>query len=125
MNERPFVGVGVIVERDGKVLLGKRIHAGAWGLPGGHLEFGETFEQCAARELAEETGLKALSLKIGPWTSDMIDGKHYISFFVFADQIEGVCQLLEPDKCERWEWFSWADLPEPLFVPIRSLIRNS
>ena len=41
----PRVGVGVIVQRDGRILLGKRLGAhgeGTWALPGGHLEFGES-----------------------------------------------------------------------------------
>ena len=124
MQERPRIGVGVVVEHKGKLLLGKRkssIGAGDWGLPGGHLEFGETIEECATRELVEETGLKALSLRVGPWTAGLIDGKHYITFFVFATLFEGTCQVLEPEKCECWEWFSWDQLPEPLFSPIRSL----
>ena len=57
----PQVGVGVLILRDGKVLLGRRkgSHgAGCWSAPGGHLEFGETLEDCAAREVLEETGLK-------------------------------------------------------------------
>ena len=46
--ERPKVGVGVMVFKDGKILLAKRkgSHgAGEYAFPGGHLEFGESFEQ--------------------------------------------------------------------------------
>ncbi len=44
-NKRPKVGLGVLIFKDGKVLLGKRKGAhgeGTWCPPGGHLEFGET-----------------------------------------------------------------------------------
>jgi 8-oxo-dGTP diphosphatase len=59
--ERPKVGVGVFIIKDKKILMGKRINShgeGTWSLPGGHLEFFETFEDCAKREVMEETGLK-------------------------------------------------------------------
>jgi 8-oxo-dGTP diphosphatase len=48
MVERPKVGIGVIVYRKGKILIGKRLShhgAGTWEIPGGHLEFGESFEK--------------------------------------------------------------------------------
>ena len=58
---RPVVGVGLIlVDPRGRVLLGNRIKAGeepTWCLPGGHVEGGETIEQAAAREAAEEAGI--------------------------------------------------------------------
>ena len=59
-QERPKVGIGVLIVKDGKILLGERIGAhgsGLFALPGGHLEFGETFEETARREVEEETGL--------------------------------------------------------------------
>ena len=124
---RPRVGVGTAVIRDGMVLLGKRkgAHgAGEWSFAGGHLEFGESVEECASRELAEETGLKALSLQLGPWVNDIIENMHYITLFVFVDQFEGELQLLEPDKCEGWVWFELNSLPSPLFLPVRSLIKK-
>ncbi|HEY4254721.1 MAG TPA: NUDIX hydrolase [Chlamydiales bacterium] len=125
-EKRPLVGVGVIVQQGGKVLLGKRkgAHgAGHWSFAGGHLEFGETIEQCAARELLEETGLKALSLEVGPWTSDLFENeKHYITFFVFAHEFQGTPTLMEQDKCEGWQWFDWKNLPTPLFAPVTSLL---
>ena len=59
--DRPKVGVGVAVFQEGRILLGKRKGAhgdGEWGFPGGHLELGETVEECARRELFEETGMQ-------------------------------------------------------------------
>ena len=58
--ERPFVGVGAIVVREGRVLLVKRAQEplkGQWSLPGGLVELGETLHTAIAREVHEETGL--------------------------------------------------------------------
>lgn len=125
-KKKPLIGVGVVVVQNGKVLLGERKGShgtGDWSIPGGHLEFGESVAECAKRELIEETGLVPLSLKMGPWTEDVIDNeKHYISFFVFVNHVSGEPQLLEPQKCGGWEWFAWNALPFPLFRTVQSLI---
>jgi 8-oxo-dGTP diphosphatase len=55
-ENRPKVGIGVFIFKDGKFLMGcrKGTHgAGTWSVPGGHLEFGESFEECAEREALE------------------------------------------------------------------------
>jgi 8-oxo-dGTP diphosphatase len=131
LNEKlfPRVGVGVLVENEGKILLGQRKGAhGAftWAPPGGHLEFGETVEECAKRELLEETGLKIIASTLGPWMENVMENgkKHYITLLVHVDQFEGELQLLEPDKCDGWQWFSWDSLPEPLFAPFDSFIKR-
>lgn len=125
---QPRVGIGVLVESEGKVLLGKRKNAhGAsqWAPPGGHLEFGESVEDCAKRELMEEAGLEAISCTLGPWVENVMEDKHYITLFVLVHLFEGEPQLREPEKCEGWEWFSWDELPEPLFAPIASLLQKA
>ena len=122
----PRVGVGVIILREGRLLLGKRkgAHgAGTWALPGGHLEFGEAVETCAAREVWEETGLSIHSMIRGPYTNDIFpeEGRHYVTLFVVASSRPGTPRVYEPDKCECWQWFCWSNLPQPLFPPLASL----
>jgi 8-oxo-dGTP diphosphatase len=107
-------------------LLGRRIGshgAGSWALPGGHLEFGETVEQCAAREVLEETGLDIQVVASGPYTNNMFpeECKHYVTLFVVAHAQTGVSWAREPSKCSVWRWFRWSELPRPLFPPLASL----
>jgi len=127
MQKRPFVGVGVIVMNGGSVLLGKRKTghgAGGWQFPGGHLEYGESIEACAEREVLEETGIRIENIRFGPYTNDIFaeNGKHYVTLFVVAKHGSGVVEAKEPDKCEKWEWFEWGRFPEPLFLPTRNLL---
>ncbi|MYJ71973.1 MAG: NUDIX hydrolase [Rhodospirillaceae bacterium] len=61
LAQRPIVGVGVVVWKDGNVLLirrGKSPMRGRWSLPGGRQELGETVREAAVREVREETGLE-------------------------------------------------------------------
>lgn len=122
----PRVGIAVFVLRGDTILLGRRrgAHgAGEWALPGGHLEFGETIEACARREVEEETGLALGAIRLGPYSSDLFaaEGKHYVTLFVLAVAPKGEPELREPTKCDGWVWRRWSDLPEPLFLPLRSL----
>ena len=129
MEERPKVGVGVVVVKDGKVLLGKRKNAhgdGSWCFPGGHLEFNEKLEECARRETFEETGIKIKNIKKGTFTNDMFkeEGKHYITLYLISEYDSGEVKIMEPDKCEKWDWFEWEKLPEPLFIPMQNLLKE-
>jgi ADP-ribose pyrophosphatase YjhB (NUDIX family) len=57
---------------------------GTWALPGGHLEFGETFENCAEREILEETGLAIRNIQFLTATNNVMpaENKHYVTVFV-------------------------------------------
>jgi 8-oxo-dGTP diphosphatase len=125
----PRVGVGVLVWHDHKVLLGRRrgAHgAQSWSFPGGHLEFGESWQACAAREVREETGLELETVEFAAVTNDVFaeEGKHYITLFMQGQARSNAAELREPDKCEGWAWFAWSDLPSPLFLPICNLLAS-
>jgi len=130
MGKRPFVGVAAIVIKDGKVLLGKRKNShgsGTWQFPGGHLEFNESIEYCAQREVLEETGIKIKNIRLGPYTNDIFEQeqKHYITLFVISEYDSGELELREPQKCEKWGWFEWTQLPQPSFLPIINLLKQN
>jgi 8-oxo-dGTP diphosphatase len=128
IQERPKVGIGVIVVKEGKVLMGKRKNAhgeGSWCFPGGHLEFNESWESCAAREAREEAGINIKNVRFATATNDIFEdeGKHYITLFILADYDSGEVRIMEPEKCEKWGWFEWENLPQPLFLPNQNLLK--
>jgi 8-oxo-dGTP diphosphatase len=119
------VGVGVIVVRGGDVLFGLRrgAHgAGSWSFPGGHVDDGESAEACALRELEEETGLRAVNpRRVGESEDVFPEGLRYRTIFVRVDWAGGEPAVREPEACERWSWFAWDRVPEPLFLPVAGL----
>lgn len=128
---KPGVGLGILVFNDNnQILLSRRIKAhgnSMYGPPGGHLEFGETFEQCAIREVKEETDLDIENPEFLAITNDVFEaeGKHYISIFMKAKYVEGgVIRNMEPEKAEGWEWFDIANLPNNLFLPLENLFKQ-
>ena len=129
MEKRPAVGVAVIVIKNGKVLLGKRKGAhgsGSWAFPGGHLEFNESIEDCAKREVFEETGMSIKNLRFATITNDLFhqSNKHYVTLFVVCDHEDGNPQVKEPDKCEKWDWFYWNEFPKPIFLSLKNLLQQ-
>jgi 8-oxo-dGTP diphosphatase len=85
----PLVGVGCIVLCDAKLLLVRNKH-GFWSPPGGHLDFGETPEACAARETLEETGIAVSNVEFVAITNDVLTdtGKHYLTIWMRGDADE-------------------------------------
>jgi 8-oxo-dGTP diphosphatase len=113
-----YVGVNVFAIRDGKLLLGKRKNvfgSGEWGLPGGHLESKEGAEEAAARELFEETGMKAEKFIFANIINDTKEDGARLQIGYEARAISGDPLLKEADRCEEWRWFDLNELPENLF----------
>ena len=96
--------------------------AGTWSLPGGHVELGEEPRNTALRELVEELGPQQCQygpveiLEHYPYASTIFkEGKHHITLFFETELIKGEPIVMEPDKCERWEWADAIHPPRPLF----------
>lgn len=125
-NQNIFhIGINVLVIKDGKLLLGMRknaFEAGKWGLPGGHLENREKMEDAAARELAEETSLRAHTLTFVNVVNNPRQSDHYIQIGFLASGIEGDVYLTEPDRCSEWRWFDLKELPENICSPHKAHI---
>jgi ADP-ribose pyrophosphatase YjhB (NUDIX family) len=85
------VGAGVIVRRGQRVLLQRRSDSGEWGIPGGAKELGESLEDTARRELLEETGLFAASLRF----LVVCSGPRFAHAYPDGSRIEHVAALYE------------------------------
>lgn len=131
-NKIVKVGVGVVILNPQKqILLGLRKSAhgnGSWCPPGGHLEYAESFEKTAVRETMEETGiaLDEKNAKVLGVTNDFFEesGKHYITVVMGIDNCQQQPTLMEPDKCERWQWFELDKLPDNMFLPMVNFLKK-
>lgn len=125
-NNKPKVGIGVMIFKDGKVLLGKRKNshgAGEYAFPGGHFEYMESFDQCAKREVKEETEMEIENVRFLRLSNlKSYAPKHYVDIGMIADWKSGEPKIMEPEKIEGWNWYNIDNLPEPLFFTIPSYI---
>ena len=121
----PYVGVGCIVVRDGRLLL-VRNQRGLWSTPGGHLDFGEAPDVCAVRETLEETGVSVSNVEFVAITNDVLAdaGKHYLTVWMRGDA-NGVCaQIHDTAEIARLGWFSPDALPSPLHIYFKNLLEG-
>lgn len=123
----PQVGVGVIITKGDQVLLMKRKGShgdGTWSTTGGHLEFGESLEECALREVREEVAVTITDITFRAITNDLFEteGKHYITIWMEGRYVSGEPVMQAVNEMSAVSWFSWNALPEPLFLPLEHLL---
>ena len=119
---RPAVTADCVVmtrEAEPKVLLiqrGNEPFKGCWAFPGGFMNMDETTEQCAVRELEEETGLKVTEIKqIGAYSKVDRDPRGRtvtVAYLAIIDKPEAVKGL---DDAAKAQWFPISDLPKLAF----------
>jgi 8-oxo-dGTP diphosphatase len=128
MNQHTRVGVAIIITKDDRVLLMKRKGphgTGTWSTPGGHLEFGETPEGCAAREAKEEVGVDVVDIRFRAVTNDLFEttGRHYITIWMEGRSVSGEPRIAAEREVSEIGWYAWDSLPEPLFLPLENLVQ--
>lgn len=122
-DTKPVIKVGVqgiiLHPSNNTILLGKRFNtfqAGTWGLPGGHLEFGESFEEALSRELKEELGITATRMRqLGAFNTPSLPLSHHVQIAFIVDEYHGTPMNMEPEKCSELGFFGLDALPEPIF----------
>lgn len=125
-NNHVKVGIGVMIFKDGKVLAGKRkgvLGGGEYAFTGGHLEYMESFEDCARRETLEEAGITIKNVRfLSLGNIKEFSPSHYVGIGIVADWESGEPQVLEPDKRENWDWCDLDSFPEPIFQPAKLML---
>lgn len=127
LYKNPAPASGVIIEKDGKVLLVKRKFApfkGDWSLPAGFMEYGESPEACAIREIYEETNLKIkLPALFGVYAGHDDPRTYAILVVYLADIIEG--QPEPGDDAQEISFFSRDEIPSNIaFAAHRQVLKD-
>lgn len=119
---RPSVTADCIVmtrETDPKVLLIERGHEpfkGCWAFPGGFMNMDETTEQCAVRELEEETGLKITDIQqLGAYSKVDRDPRGRTITVAYLAFVDKPLPVKGQDDAAKAQWFSIKNLPKLAF----------
>ncbi len=128
-KRRPVLGAIAVTLLDDKALLvqrGKNPGRGLWGFPGGHVEWGETAQQAAVRELREETGVIADPLEYLTNVDVMDPDAHYLLAATLCVYRTGT--PVAADDAMDAAWFSCADILAdvvPLSPHVKDVLRQA
>lgn len=121
VRRNPLPTVDIIIEIDKKIVLIERKNPPfGWALPGGFVDYGESFESAALREAEEETGLLVTDLlQFHTYSNPGRDPRHHTASTVFTAKAEGVPKA--GDDAARAELFEAEGLPPLVFDHARIL----
>ncbi|KON88553.1 DNA mismatch repair protein MutT [Sporosarcina globispora] len=133
IGHRPIIlpgSVVIILNEQNEVLLQKR-HDGYWGLPGGLMDLGESFEEVAKREVFEETGLVVENLKL----LNVFSGSEYYLKVPNGDELYSLTAVyytkdvsgemkIDYSESEKMQYFSLNNMPKELTDEYRGFIKE-
>ena len=125
-------GIGVMLIKDNKILLGHRVNKAkdtggiyepdTWTFPGGKQEYEETIIETAIRETKEETDLDLKNVVVFTATDEFQTDRHYVTIGVISSSYEGEIKVMEPNKIDEWKWFDLNNLPNNIYTPSKNMI---
>lgn len=122
VGHSPLIGVGattLVFNNKNELLLNLRSDTNTWGIPGGSKELKETLEECAIRELKEETNINVNDLEL----ITVLSGKEYYFKYPNEDELDCVIALykvlnyegelnINDRESKELKFFSLDNLPE-------------
>jgi len=127
-NSRNSVGHALVIQKN-KVLMVLRAHdpmSGFWGLPGGYIDWDETLEECALRELQEKTGYigkNPVLFGIYSGSKRDQDGRQNVGIVYLVDQFSADTATT-PEEILDVTWFDLDKLPEKIAFDHRQIIED-
>ena len=134
MDKTIKTGVGVMLIKDNKILLGHRTTTAkdtggiyepdSWTFPGGKQEYEETVIETAIRETKEETNLDISDIHVYTATDEFQKERHYVTIGIISSSYKGELKAMEPNKIDRWSWFDLNNLPDNIYTPSKNMINE-
>lgn len=126
----PRIRVAAVLPKDDSLLMvrHRKGDKSYWMLPGGGLDYGETFEQCAIREIAEETGLE-ITIERLLYLSEAIcprGTRHVVNAYMLGRIEGGEIRLPSEDVIDAVEFIPVSELSEiTVYPPIASQLQQA
>ena len=131
------VGIGVMLLKNNKILLGLRnadpkkadseLHGeGTWTMPGGKINFGEKHKDAAYREVLEETEIRINKEKLRMIcvNDDILSDVHFVTIGYLCTDFKGEAKVKEPEEILKWKWFDLDKIPENIYFPSKKIIER-